>query len=103
MSPMEKDVTSLRTHQRRHTRSQSKAGTEDITSLTTKYRKQTLKVLSNEMDLAFEDMHGHWSVLSLNRGRGQFLQDKIIGAPNEIKNQPPPLVRPSSVNFSQHF
>ncbi len=31
------------------------------------------------MDLAFDDMHGHWSVLVLNRGRGQFLN--FLGAP----------------------
>jgi hypothetical protein len=32
-----------------------------------------LKGLSYEMDLAFDDMHGHWSVIGLNWGRGQFL------------------------------
>jgi hypothetical protein len=32
-----------------------------------------------------------------------FLQYKIIGAPKKFKNQPRPLVRPSSVNFSQNF
>ncbi len=37
-----------------------------------------LKRLSLEKDLAFDDMHGHWPVLSLNRGRGQFLN--LLGA-----------------------
>jgi hypothetical protein len=32
-----------------------------------------------------------------------FLQYKIIGAPKKFKNQPRPLVRPSSVNFCQTF
>jgi hypothetical protein len=31
------------------------------------------------------------------------LQDKIIGAPKKFKNQPRPLVRPSSVNCCQIF
>jgi hypothetical protein len=31
------------------------------------------------------------------------LQYKIIGAPKKFKNQPRPLVSPSSVNFSQNF
>jgi hypothetical protein len=38
-----------------------------------------LKGLSHEMDLAFDDMHGHWSVQGLNRGRGQF--SNFLGAP----------------------
>jgi hypothetical protein len=32
-----------------------------------------------------------------------FLQYKIIGAPKKFKNQPRPLVSPSSVNFSKSF
>jgi hypothetical protein len=35
-----------------------------------------LKGLSHDMDLAFDDMHGH------NRGRGQFLN--FLGAPNDL-------------------
>jgi hypothetical protein len=31
------------------------------------------------------------------------LHYKIIGAPKKFKNQPRPLVRPSSLNFSQNF
>ncbi len=34
-----------------------------------------LKGLSDEMDLAFEDI---WSVLSLNRGRGQVLNFLVL-------------------------
>jgi hypothetical protein len=41
-----------------------------------------MKGLSHEMDLSFEDMHGHWSVLGLNRGLGQFLN--FLGAPKKI-------------------
>jgi hypothetical protein len=32
-----------------------------------------------------------------------FLQYKINGAPKKFKNQQRPLVKPSSVNFSQNF
>jgi hypothetical protein len=32
-----------------------------------------LKELSNEMDLAIDDIDGYWLVLGLNKGRGQFL------------------------------
>jgi hypothetical protein len=32
-----------------------------------------------------------------------FLHYKIIGAPKKFKNQPRPLVRLSSLNFSQNF
>jgi hypothetical protein len=32
----------------------------------------TVKGLSHEMDFAFDDIHSHWSVLGLNRGRSQF-------------------------------
>jgi hypothetical protein len=52
--------------------------------------------------LAFEDLHGHWSVLSLNRGRGKFsfCMIKSSGPLTKLKTS---LVRPSSVNFCQHF
>jgi hypothetical protein len=33
-------------------------------------KNKNLKGLSHEIDLAFEDMHGHRSVPGLNRGRG---------------------------------
>jgi hypothetical protein len=34
--------------------------------------------VSQKIDLAFEDMHGHWSVLGLIRGRGQFLNFFVL-------------------------
>jgi hypothetical protein len=37
------------------------------------------------MDLAFDDMHGHWSVLGLNRGHGQLLN--ILGDPMILKRK----------------
>ena len=40
-----------------------------------------LKGLSHEMDLAFEDMHGHWSVLGLNRARSLRWLKTVSGNP----------------------
>ncbi len=37
-----------------------------------KYRSESLKGASHEMDLSFEEMHGHWSVLGLIRGLASF-------------------------------
>ncbi len=39
----------------------------------------------------------------INRNKYTFCVLKIIGAPKKFKNQPRPLVRPSSVNFCQNF
>ncbi len=39
----------------------------------------------------------------INRNKMNFLNYKIIEASTKFKNKPSPLVRPSSVNFCQHF
>ncbi len=43
------------------------------------WKTRIFKGLSHEIDLAFEDVPGTWSVVGLNRGRGQYLN--FLGTP----------------------
>jgi hypothetical protein len=43
-----------------------------VDNLLRKNKKNTLKGLSHELDLVFDDLDGHWSVHGLSSGRGQF-------------------------------
>jgi hypothetical protein len=62
------------------------------------YRLEQTEVFSNAK---FPAKKKHVLKLALT-ARNAFLGYKIIGAPKTFKNQPRPLLKPSSVNFSQN-